>query len=307
MLIPVIIAGLALAVSGLVLIGNGVHGARLASGALAYLRVVTESDDTDHFRRRLAQPLLRRLIEPLSQKVLHRLARVTPSGYLDNVHLMLVRAGISRRVSAEEFATIQVLSVAGSIVTGLAWIPLAGVPARAAPMVLVTFAAVGLLGPRAWLRRKMQQRSDAIVRDLPDVVDLMAISVEAGLGFDQAMASACSTVASPLTEEFSLTLKEMELGLSRADALRNMKRRTDVADLSNFVLVLTQADALGMPVSRVLRAQAVELRNKRRQWARERASKLPVKIVFPLAIFIFPAILVVLLGPAMMSIMQTLR
>jgi len=108
----------------------------------------------------------------------------------------------------------------------------------------------------------------------------------------------CSNFASPLGQELSRTLKEMELGLSRREALQNLKRRTEVPELSNFVLALVQADALGMPIGRVLKTQAVEMRNKRRAWAREKAAKLPVKMMLPLVFFIFPAILIVTLGPA---------
>ena len=108
----------------------------------------------------------------------------------------------------------------------------------------------------------------------------------------------CEHFDSPLADEFSRTLKEMELGLPRREALQNLKRRTEVPELSNFVLALTQADALGMPIGRVLKTQAAEMRLKRRQWAREKAAKLPVKILFPLVLFIFPPVFVVVLGPA---------
>ena len=108
----------------------------------------------------------------------------------------------------------------------------------------------------------------------------------------------CDNFDSPLADEFSRTLREMELGLPRREALQNLKKRTEVPELSNFVLTLTQADALGMPIGRVLKTQADEMRMKRQAWAREKAAKLPVKILFPLVLFIFPAIFVVLLGPA---------
>jgi tight adherence protein C len=116
----------------------------------------------------------------------------------------------------------------------------------------------------------------------------------------------CEHFESPRAEEFSRTLKEMELGLPRREALQNLKRRTEVPELSNFVLALTQADALGMPIGRVLKTQAGKMRLKRRQWAREKAAKLPVKIMFPLVLFIFPPLFVVVLGPAEASISGSL-
>jgi tight adherence protein C len=157
---------------------------------------------------------------------------------------------------------------------------------------------VGVQLPKSWLDRKVDDRRDDIRRDLPDTLDLLAISVEAGMGFEGALGVVCDNFNSPLADEFARTLREMELGLPRRDALHNLKRRTEVPELSNFVLTLTQADALGMPVGRVLKTSAEEMRSKRQQWAREKAAKLPVKILFPLVLFIFPAIFVVLLGPA---------
>jgi tight adherence protein C len=173
--------------------------------------------------------------------------------------------------------------------------------------VLLLLAATGVLFPQSWLRRKVDERKEAIFLDLPDVLDLLAISVEAGVGFEGALDIVCKHFSSPLAEEFSRTLKEMELGLPRREALQNLKRRTEVPELSNFVLALVQADALGMPIGRVLHTQAGEMRLKRRQWAREKAGKLPVKILFPLVLFIFPAVLIVILGPAGSTIGKSLR
>ena len=125
----------------------------------------------------------------------------------------------------------------------------------------------------------------------------MTISVAAGLGLEQAMQVSCARFESPVCHELRLTLREMELGLSRHDALENMKLRTDIDDLVTFAVVLSQADALGLPIGRVLQAQADEMRDKRRQRAREKAAKVPVKILFPLALCFLPAIMIIVLGP----------
>jgi tight adherence protein C len=180
-------------------------------------------------------------------------------------------------------------------------------PTNKAVLFLVLLPSMGALFPSAWLNRKVSERKLAILRDLPDTLDLLAISVEAGMGFEGALEVVCQNFTSPLADEFSRTLREMELGLPRRDAFQNLKRRTEVPELSNFVLALLQADALGIPIGRVLKTQAAEMRNKRRQWAREKAGKLPVKIMFPLVGFIFPAVLVIVLGPAGSSIGQALR
>jgi tight adherence protein C len=139
------------------------------------------------------------------------------------------------------------------------------------------------------------------------VLDLLAISVEAGTSLEQAMAIAGSHFTSPLADELLLTLREMELGLPRRQAFQNLRRRTNVPELSNVVLVLTQADTLGTPISRVLHTQSHDMRDRRRQWARERAGKMPVKILFPMVVFIFPAIFAVLLSPAVLTIMRGLK
>jgi tight adherence protein C len=191
-----------------------------------------------------------------------------------------------------------VASVAVSTILGVGWIVLAGTSFRIALLTIVLLPFIGFILPTAWLTRRVEARKQAIRRDLPDTLDLLAISVEAGMGFEGALAIVCEHFDSPLSREFHLTLKEMELGLPRKDAFQNLKRRTEVAELSNFVLAIMQADALGIPIGRVLRTQAEEMRNKRRQWAREKAAKLPVKILFPLILFIFPSVLIVVLGPA---------
>lgn len=127
------------------------------------------------------------------------------------------------------------------------------------------------------------------------------------MGFEGALDVVCRNFQSPLADEFSLTLREMELGLPRRDAFQNLKQRTQVAELSTFILALLQGDALGIPIGRVLKTQGAEMRAKRRMWAREKAGKLPVKMLFPLMLFIFPPIMVVVVGPAASSISKGLR
>jgi tight adherence protein C len=164
-------------------------------------------------------------------------------------------------------------------------------------MLLFVFPILGGLAPSWWLRHRIKTRKEQVTNDLPDLLDLMTISVAAGLGLEQAMQVSCARFESPVTQELRLTLREMELGLSRRDALENMKLRTDIDDLVTFAVVLSQADALGLPIGRVLEAQANEMRDKRRQRAREKAAKVPVKILFPLALCFLPAILIIVLGP----------
>jgi len=284
--------------------------ARTAGGPLdaeAYLRSLDEELGHDQFQQLLSESFLRRVLKPLGAKALGSIASLMPGEYRDRVQRQLLHAGLAGSYRAEEIITGQFLLAGVGAVAALSWAVLGSPSPSIGALALVTLPAVGALAPKAWLNRKVEERKHTIRRDLPDTLDLLAISVEAGVGFEGALAIVCQQFASPLAEEFSRTLKEMELGLPRREALQNLKRRTEVPELSNFVLALTQADALGMPVGRVLKAQAAEMRTKRRQWAREKAGKLPIKILFPLVFFIFPAVLVIILGPAASDIAEAFK
>jgi tight adherence protein C len=163
-------------------------------------------------------------------------------------------------------------------------------------------SAFGFMGPDALLAAKARERQEVIERELPDVLDQVTICVEAGLGFEAALQRAAATGSGPLAVELARTLQDIGLGMSRRAALDALMERTDVADLRHFVLALGQAERHGVPIAQVLRIQAVELREKRRQRAEERALKLPVKLVFPLVLCILPALFIVLLGPAAIRI-----
>lgn len=280
---------------------------RVAGDVMEYLADL-DSDGviTDEFQQKLSEPFLRRVVKPLGVGAFRHIGALTPANYLDGVHKRLLTAGLSTSIRAEEFVTAQALATVGGAVLAVAWSMFGTPPQRYGVLALVMLPLMGAGFPSAWLNRKVTERKDAIRKELPDVLDLLAISVEAGVGFEGAMQVVTEHFDSPLAEEMSRTLREMELGLPRREALQNLKRRTEVPELSNFVLALVQADALGMPIGRVLKTQASEMRVKRRQWAREKAGKLPVKILIPLVLFIFPAVLVIILGPAGASIGKSL-
>lgn len=265
------------------------------------------SSGGSQFERELQESVTLRVIAPFAAKLVTKVRSMTPSEAIDRIHERLVVAGLAGRVRAEEFMTLQVLSLGTGALVGIGIDALVHVSASIEIVVLILLVTVGAIGPRAWLNRVTRQRQDAIRRDLPDVLDLLAIAVEAGSGFEGAMAVVCDTFSTTLGLELTRTLKEMELGLSRREALHNLKRRTEVPDLSAFVLALVQADALGMPIGPVLRAQAVEMRLRRRQWAREKAAKLPVKMLFPMVLLIFPAIMIVVMGPAVGQMLKIFK
>ncbi|MFP5256576.1 MAG: type II secretion system F family protein [Acidimicrobiia bacterium] len=290
----VLVAGAAVALVGLSQAAQATE-----PDASEYLRSLDWDDDAlDEFERTLSLPFLTRVVRPIADSLLRSLGSLLPGNYRETVHTQLVHAGLQGQFRAEEIISLRFLAGLVGLILGIANLGFGVVGGGTGLLMAVLLPVVGLQLPKSWLDRKVEERREAIRRDLPDTLDLMAISVEAGVGFEGALGVVCDNFDSPLANEFARTLREMELGLPRREALQNLKKRTEVPELSNFVLTLTQADALGMPVGRVLKTAAEEMRTKRQQWAREKAAKLPVKILFPLVLFIFPAIFVVLLGPA---------
>jgi tight adherence protein C len=246
---------------------------------------------------RVTAPLLGRVFGPSVRGLRRGLSRLYPSQDIDRVHADLLKAGLTGSVRAEEFVAVQVGLVMIGFAMGLIMVVSGIVKLKMGLALMFFLPMLGGLAPSYWLRFRIKGRRERVTNDLPDLLDLMCISVAAGLGLEQAMQVSCARFESPVCEELRLTLREMELGLSRHDALENMKLRTDIDDLVTFAVVLSQADALGLPIGRVLQAQADEMRDKRRQRAREKAAKVPVKILFPLALCFLPAILIIVLGP----------
>lgn len=300
---PVLIVGLAatfLFVAFVVMwIGNGVMRAQqTAADRLAVYGKDALREDT------LAKPLSERAVAPLVLGVGRFLRRFTPVGYLEKTQRKLVLAGNPGNLDAPAFTVIKlVTTVAGLILAfftqGLANSGLQRVALFVLPIIL------GFFGPDAWLSRKVDERRVTMQKALPDVLDLLVISVEAGLGFDAALARVVGTVPGPLSEEFFRMLQETRVGVSRRDAMRHLMDRTDLDELRSFLLAMLQAEAFGVAIARVLRVQADEMRVKRRQRAQEKAFASPVKLVFPLVFCIFPSLFIVLLGPAGLQIADT--
>jgi tight adherence protein C len=300
-----LILGFAAAAMGAALVANAVRAPQVdAEAVLAELD--TEPVPLDEFASRLKEPVVTRLLRPLFGAMAERIAGLVPRRRAETLRHRLLVAGVSAKVGPEEFLVMQGAGFGAGLLLGLLVAKTSGYNGFGLVRLVVLLGGIGLYAPAAWLRRKQDERQASIRRALPDVLDLLAISVEAGVGFEGAIEVVTRHFDGPLADEFGRTLQEMELGLPRKEALQNLKRRTGVAELSNFVLILVQADALGMPIGRVLRTQAEEMRLKRRQWAREKAAKLPVKILVPLTLCILPALFVVILGPAAMSIAKNL-
>ena len=258
----------------------------------------------DEYTEKLAQPLSARILSPLGSKVGSLVQSVLPGNYLEGLRRRLVLAGMAEKMRPEEFLVLEIVATIFGAGLGYVLGTLMGFSGAGTARMAVFMAAVGVAVPESRLGSRREDRQGSIRRDLPDVLDLLVISVEAGVGLEGAIEVVGRHFDSPLAHELNRMLREMELGVPRRTALQNLRRRIDMPEVSNFVLSLMQADALGMPLGRVLKTQANEMRSKRRQWAREKAAKLPVKILFPMFMFIFPALFVVVLGPAVSSILE---
>ncbi len=224
-------------------------------------------------------------------------------GYMEKTKRQFASLGYSGTEAWDRFMAVRV--VLRVLVIPYLWLVF-----KADPGGILTLALAGIgtfvlaKGPDALLSRRVEARQHEIRIKLPDVLDLLVISVEAGLGFEQALDRTVAAVPGPLTDEFSRMLGEVRAGASRQDAMRNMEARCNVPELRSFVLAIIQADTFGVSIGRVLRAQAEEMRIKRKQLAEEKAQKAPVKMLIPMVFCVFPALFVVVLGPAILNIMD---
>jgi tight adherence protein C len=250
----------------------------------------------------LKQPFSQRVLLPAGVAIGDAARRFLPQEYIRKIQHKLVLAGKARSEDLDRFLVIRILTViAIPILWILVWTATSfkGVDLLA---TIILIGIVGILGPDAWLNRTVAERQNKIRDRLPDMLDLLTISVEAGLGFEQAVTRTITMVAGPLSEEFSRTLGEMRAGASRADAFMALDRRTEVPELKSFILAILQADTFGVSIGTILRHQSVEMRVKRRQRIQEKAQKAPVKMLFPMVFCIMPALFVVIAGPAVLSI-----
>jgi tight adherence protein C len=259
-------------------------------------------DEADPSGQGLAEPLVSRTVGAVARALAARLERLLPTRYVEALGRRLDHAGLGGKRAVGHQLALQL----GLGLVGLALAPFvaSGSSSRTVVLAFVGLPIMGFMAPGARLKRAASMRSNQIFKDLPDIVDMLAIAVEAGSGFEAALQVVCSNFKSPLTDELSRALHEMELGLPRREALQQLRDRVDLDVVRTLMLALLQADALGIPIGRVLKSQANEVRARRRAWAREKAAKLPVKIMFPLVLFIFPPIMALVLAPAGLTFSQ---
>lgn len=273
-------------------------------GTRRSLRAIDDYQLADAREDEMMESIGARVLAPVGRSLTDLARRLTPVGYVDSVKRKIVLAGSPPGYEVDRFLIMKLLGAASVIL----WIGLAAAflgDHRPFAILVVLFASgVCIFGPDIILDDRIKRRRDEIERRLPDTLDLLVISVEAGLGFEQALERTSAAVPGPLSEESRRMLQETRMGASRADALRALDERTQVDDLRTFILAMLQADAFGVSVSRILRGQADEIRIRRRQAAQELSQKAPIKMLFPLAVCIFPAVFVVVLLPAAIQIFK---
>ncbi|HEY7136965.1 MAG TPA: type II secretion system F family protein [Acidimicrobiia bacterium] len=296
----VIIVGAALAAGlGAVVVVNNVLERTQLRGAL---RQLDGYEVVGARHQEMLEPFGHRVIAPVSTRLVALARRYTPIGYADALREKLTLSGKQDTVEVDQILVVKLLALLATLV----WVPLVfgvlGLSGLLGVVLVALLVGVGFLLPDLRLNAHIKARQHAIAVKLPDMLDLLVISVEAGLGFDQAIERTATAMPGPLAEEFRRMLQETRIGATRADALRAMEQRTQVPELRSFILAILQADTFGVSIAKVLRVQADDMRIRRRLRAQEMAQKAPVKMLFPLALCIFPAIFVVVLGPAVINL-----
>ena len=272
-------------------------------GRLASLEEVSEFKVAEVQEAELNLPFVDRVIRPILTRLAgKRDPKETKKAQKSSLKTELAQAGYPGGLTVAEFAVVQNLF---RIITPASMVAFAVIfnPSMM-PLALLFGIVIGILMPRMFLQRRIADRLHQIQRQLPDVLDLLTVAVEAGLGFDAACDKVVEKMRGPIPDEFGLTLRHMRMGQSRRDAFKGMAERVDHPDLNAFISAIVQADQLGVSIGQVLRIQSEQMRDKRRQRAEEEAAKAPVKMMIPLVFFIFPNVGLVIGAPAVFQMIE---
>src|SRR3954453_21159195 len=300
-----VIVAAAAAIS-ILMIAFGVAGARQEDPLKARLSQLGQMTAKDLQELELQQPFFDRTIKPLAARISGGVARFTSSSFSERTERRLMQAGNPGDMKVADWLGIKGIA-AGTGFGGL--FILFGVLCGNIPQGLLLSLiglGIGYMGPEFWLGGRVRKRQKAILLQIPDALDLLTISVRAGLGFDAALGKVVEKMQGPLVDELRRALAEVRVGKARREALRDIVPRTEVQPLTNFIGAIIQAEQLGVSISKVLQVQSEQLRIERRQRAEEQAAQAPIKMLFPLVGCIFPSLFVVILGPAIILIMQNL-
>src|SRR5438552_9088769 len=254
----------------------------------------------------LQQPFIERTLRPLAGRLSGSVSRVTSASFAERTQKRLALAGNPGDLRVADWLGIKAVS---AIVFGVVFFLIFFVLEKSVGMGIALGAVgigIGYIAPEFWLGRRVRKRQHLILLQIPDALDLLTISLRAGLGFDAALAKVVEKLQGALTEEFRRALAEVRVGKARREALRDIIPRTEVVPLTNFIGAIIQAEQLGVSISKVLQVQSEQLRIERRQRAEEQAAQAPIKMLFPLVGCIFPSLFIVILGPAIILIVQNL-
>lgn len=250
------------------------------------------------------RPFSERVMAPLQARALALGRRLVGADTAERFHRKLELAGNPAGWTVDRVISLKVIGAGAGFALGLLMFFTLDKGTGFRVAVLAGATLVGFFAPNMYLYQQSYDRQERIKKELADAVDLLTISVESGLGFDQALQQVAKNTDGPLAEEFSRVLREMQIGQGRSVALRGLAERTNVPDLRSLVSALVQADAFGIAIAQVLRVQSAEMRVKRRQYAEEKAQQVPVKITVPLIFCILPCLFISVLGPAAISMMN---
>ncbi|HEX2625327.1 MAG TPA: type II secretion system F family protein [Candidatus Limnocylindrales bacterium] len=302
-MVILVAAGAALAV---LMIAFGVAGAREEDPLKARLSQLGQMTAKDLQELELQQPFFDRTIKPLAARLSGAVSRITSSSFSERTEKRLAQAGNPGDMKVSDWLGIK--AIGAGVGAGLMFILFGILGNNISQGIILALigAGIGYVGPEFWLGGRVRKRQKLIILQLPDALDLLTISVRAGLGFDAALGKVVEKMKGPLVDEFRRALAEVRVGKARREALRDIIPRTEVPPLNNFIGAIIQAEQLGVSISKVLQVQSEQLRIERRQRAEEQAAQAPIKMLFPLVGCIFPSLFVVILGPALILIMQNL-
>jgi len=298
--LPILMA--VIAAAGILLIFAGLAGARSSDPVQARLTQLGSMQARSLEELELQQPFFQRTIRPLAIRLSGIGQRFTSAKKVSKIELKLAKAGNPADLRTSDFLGLKAVTALG--VGGLFFLLLGLLAGNIAFgfVVAAVGTIIGFMAPDFWLSRRIKKRRKAILMAVPDTLDLLTISVRAGLGFDGALGKVIEKTKGPLADEFRRCLAEIRVGKTRREALRDIVGRTDVPTLTNFIGAIIQAEQLGVSISKVLQVQSEQLRIERRQRAEEAAAKAPIKMLFPLVGCIFPSMFIVILGPAIILI-----
>jgi tight adherence protein C len=306
-LLPIIVA--AAAAAAILLITIGLVGSSATDPVQARLLQLGTMQARSLEELELQQPFLERTIRPLALRLSNAVARITSRSFAESTERRLALAGNPGDLRVADWLGIKaVAAIVGAILFFLLFVVLGLLGLPLAIGLVMTFVGLlfGYTLPEFWLGNRIRARQRAILLQIPDALDLLTISVRAGLGFDAALGKVVEKMKGPLIDEFRRALAEVRVGKARRDALRDIIPRTEVQALTNFIGAIIQAEQLGVSISKVLQVQSEQLRIERRQRAEEMAAKAPIKMLFPLVGCIFPSLFIVILGPALILIIENL-